>query len=75
MEVPQSNRKSLEEIDGTPGWITASARMMSKGKDFTTGMTSPVDSVLEVRWSILEKRKHDRWQREAAVEAKSNDDW
>ena len=48
---------------------------MIEGKDLTAIITSPVDSMSEVRQPILGKWQHDRQQRETAVEAKSNDDW
>ena len=47
---------------------------MIEEKDFIATMTSSIDSVSEVRRSILGKWQHNRWQREAAVEAKSNNE-
>ena len=55
MKVACPDRRSLKDGNKITRQITASVGVMTEGKGFIVGMTSLVDSVLEVRLLISEK--------------------
>ena len=56
-------------------WVNRDFSSNNDRQDVFTTVTSPIKSNSKVRRPILGKWLHKRWQREAAIEAKSNDDW